>query len=195
MSNWYLVLSAARLTLKVKVGTYRWESWRVSENKGFGYKGDDVTWSIDVNWYVSRGGNLRCCNSLNLFLRVNKAGITPPGYVCQSLSKLDNPYCAGTFRDVYIWSWLTCMESGTDLLKVWFCRFICWDLLSYFSLFTISITIYIWYLPCATPSKPWQLLMAAPNAVEALRARCCPQWARIYHHSLRSTCVFLLLVC
>ena len=49
----------ARLTLKVKVGTYRQESWRVSENKGFGYRGDDVTWSIDVNWYVSRGGNLR----------------------------------------------------------------------------------------------------------------------------------------
>jgi len=35
------------------------------------------------------------------------------------------------------------MESGTDLLKVWSCRFICRDLLSYFSLFTISITIYI----------------------------------------------------
>ena len=33
----------ARLTLKVKVGTYRRESWRVSENKGFGYRGDDVT--------------------------------------------------------------------------------------------------------------------------------------------------------
>jgi len=94
---------------------------------------------------------------------------------------------------------LYCMESGTDLLKVWSCRFVCRNLLSYFQNSIRKFTIYYYNLhtifPIRYPSKSWQLLMAVPNAVGALRARCCPQWACIYPHSLHSPCVFLVLVC
>ena len=44
----------------LKVTTYRQEYWRVRGNTVFGYISDGVTWSSHVNWYDSRGGNLRC---------------------------------------------------------------------------------------------------------------------------------------
>ena len=44
----------------LQVLNYWREYWRVREKKEFGYKSEGVTWSGHVNWYDSRGGNLRC---------------------------------------------------------------------------------------------------------------------------------------
>jgi hypothetical protein len=45
----YILCLIYILSLQVKVTTYGLESRRVRENKGFGYKRDDMMWSIDVN--------------------------------------------------------------------------------------------------------------------------------------------------
>jgi len=72
-----LVLSVPSLNFYVlKVATYGQEYWRVRGNMIFRYILDGVTRSGHVNWYDSRGGNLRWVADLGNF--ENKQNTTDP---------------------------------------------------------------------------------------------------------------------